>query len=355
MLNKRILWWGRHGNYGPDYPRNRTIQSKMRELGCEIIEFQPKVSQLADLEALTKGFKDIDLVWVPCFRQRDLKSAVRWSKSRSIPVVFDPLISAYDKRVFEKNKFPVDSLRAKRLLQWEQGLFHSADVVIADTQAHADYFTHEFKLPQEKLVVIPVSAEESLFKPDVDFSGNATLEFLFFGTFIGLQGSDFIVRSLSEYKGPKIKVTLMGEGPDKALCEELASSIQSVDVEVAFEGWVPIKELPARIQRADACLGIFGEGKKTQRVIPNKVYQALACGKPVITLKSPAYPKGLLVGSSAVVFLDELNSHMFVDLLARLSMGELDVLKEHARPTYDRYFSNEVVAQQLITIFNALT
>ena len=71
----RVLWWGRFGNYGPDYPRNRTLIDCFERLGWEVMTFQPKLSALADLEATLRGLKDISLVWVPCFRQRDVVAA----------------------------------------------------------------------------------------------------------------------------------------------------------------------------------------------------------------------------------------------------------------------------------------
>ena len=47
---KKVLIWGRYGNYGPDYPRNRVIESVLRSLGCEVSRFLPALSATADLE-----------------------------------------------------------------------------------------------------------------------------------------------------------------------------------------------------------------------------------------------------------------------------------------------------------------
>jgi len=53
-------------------------------------------------------------------------------------------------------------------------------------------------------------------------------------------------------------------------------------------GKLPYEELPRLMSASHICLGIFGTTPKAQRVIPNKVFDAIAVARPVVTADTPA-------------------------------------------------------------------
>lgn len=351
---KKILIWGRYGNYGPDYPRNRVIESVLCELGHEVTRFLPRLSFLADWEYVWRGGAKPDLVWVPCFRQRDLPPASRYARRHQIPLVFDPLISAYDKQVHERRKFAPDSSKARRLLAWESRLFQQADWLIADTAGHADYFVDELGVARERLVVIPVGAEEAVFAPQPWPAKpcGSPLELTFFGTFIGLQGVDVLAEAIRSYKGPPVRWRLIGDGPMRESCRALLADL-CIDGDgpgVVFEPWGPLLELPGRLASSDAILGIFGITEKALRVIPNKVYQGLALGRPVITASTSAYPDCLRADENHGLFWALPGDPGSIqDAVNRLQARRADLMTYGllSHQTYEQYFSNALIARQL--------
>lgn len=350
----QILIWGRYGNYGPDYPRNRVIESILCAQGHEVSRFLPRLSWLADWEYPLRGGGVPNLIWVPCFRQRDLAAAARYARRHRIPLVFDPLISAYDKRVNERQKFTATSAKARRLLAWESGLFQQADWLIADTIGHADYFVETFGVSRERVVVVPVGAEEALFTPQPwpAKAHDAPLELTFFGTFIGLQGVDVLAQAILQYEGPPVLWRLIGEGPMRAECEALLASlrVEGQGAGVSFEPWGPLHELPARLASSDAILGIFGSSAKARRVIPNKVYQGLAIGRPVITASTPAYADHMRSSDDSGLFWAMPGDPASIQAAVHRLHSQRDALQgfgQAAQDTYQAYFSNLVIMRAL--------
>lgn len=352
MNAKSILWWGR---FDPDYSRNRILRQALQELGWTLLDFRPWLSRLGDLEARLRVQVRPHLVWVPCFRQRDVLAAARWAQRQRIPLLFDPLISAYDKQVLERGKLIPGSTAAQRLLTWERRCFAQADILLADTQLHADYFRETLQAPATHIQVVPVGAEENLFHPQpLTSATHDIVEVLFYGSFIPLQGPQVIIDAarLTQDR-PDIRWHLVGAGPLRKDCEARAAGLANV----VFEDWIPYPRLAARIHQADILLGIFGSTPKAARVIPNKVYQALACAKPVITQRSAAYPAALSdAQNTGLIWVDANAPEQLAAAVCSLS-DNTDARREQAAAAHRSYqdeFSQAHIRARLADILRGV-
>src|SRR5207244_8123632 len=61
-------------------------------------------------------------------------------------------------------------------------------------------------------------------------------------------------------------------------------------------GEVPLASLPAELAAAALVLGVFGASRKAAMVVPNKVWQAAAAGRPLVTRDGPALREVLRPG-----------------------------------------------------------
>jgi glycosyltransferase involved in cell wall biosynthesis len=343
MIKKTILWWGR---FDPNYSRNRIIRKQLNKLNYEILDFQPLISRLGYIEALLKNFKKTDYVWVPCFRQRDILSASRWCLKKNIKLIIDPLISSWDKQTYEKEK-SLNRRQSNSLKKKESILFNKADIVLADTNLHANLFEKQLNVDKNKIFTLYVGAEEKFFNssPSQKYV-NKKFEILFYGSFLNLHGSKIIIEAAKLFaKNNNVKWTMLGDGPDLKKCKELAQNAPNI----FFEKEIEYTKLASRIKEADLLLGIFGKSNKAGNVIPNKVFQALSCGKTVITRKSNAYPKELLNQKNGIIFIQPDNPKALYNAVLKITEDRKFLRKSNAQAKiiYDTHFSEKIINEQL--------
>jgi glycosyltransferase involved in cell wall biosynthesis len=337
-----VLWWGRSD---PEYSRNQIIVKLLSELGWRIEFFHPVSSLLGRPQAFFQRPKMPQLIWVPCFRQRDMHSAVCWARKWNCPLVFDPLISAYQKEVFEKGKWLPNEKSAEKLRSWEGGLFQQADLVIADTRLHARFFIDTFRLDPDKVRVVYVGADDAVFKP-VDVAARSPIEVLFYGSFLALQGPEIIVDAAMEIKNKEIQWVLLGSGDLKPRLESRAQGLPNI----RFEPWIAYEQLPRRLAQAHILLGIFGTTPKAAMVIPNKVFQSMATGRPLITRLSEAYPKQVR-DSGIIGWVPAGDAHALAAQVSQMAADPHGLVERgrQTRQLYDQYLGLHHIRTQLQT------
>ena len=216
----------------------------------------------------------------------DLPAARRAARGR--PVVFNPLVSLADTLVADRGRFRPGSLAAKALERIDRHAFGSADLVVADTATHARFLGQ--LAGRDDIAVCFVGAEERLFRPGR--RRQEPFRALFVGKLIPLQGVETIIAAARAT--PEISFRIVGSGQLEPMLAEPSPNVDRVP-------WVQYEQLPGELHEAGCALGIFGTSAKAQRVIPNKAFQALACGTPLVTADTPAARELLEDGSSALL------------------------------------------------------
>jgi glycosyltransferase involved in cell wall biosynthesis len=162
-----------------------------------------------------------------------------------------------------------------------------ADLILLDTFSHIEYFAATFGIAKNKFQRILVGTDDSelYFDPTLAAARDFFLVH-FHGGFLPLQGIEFIVGAAKILESENIRFNIIGRGQEYNKIKALAKESNVGNIE--FIEPVPYQRLRQYISAADICLGIFGQSAKTGRVIPNKVYEAAACGKAIVSARGPA-------------------------------------------------------------------
>lgn len=275
------------GIYDPNYGRNRVLIEGFEKNNTEVIKCNDRVPGFRKYLNLAKKYcrldknYDILLVAFPGWPVMWLAKILTRK-----PIIYDAFLSVYESQVEDRKKYSPKSLKAKYywFLDWLSCKL--ADRILLDTDEHIKYFVKTFKIKKDKFIKVLVGTDDGVFFPRRKKKGT---EFLihFHGSFIPLQGIQYIIKAAKKLeKHPGIQFSIIGKGQTYSEIRDLAQKLNVVNVN--FLDYVPYKELPNYIARADICLGIFGDTEKAKRVIPNKVYEAIAMKKPVISADTPA-------------------------------------------------------------------
>jgi len=212
-----------------------------------------------------------------------------FARLRGVPVVWDMFMSLYDTVVNDRRLLAPTSIRARLLRALEASAIAHCDLVFLDTEAHARHVERLFGLPQYLCGAVCVGAELEHFRA-CEAAGprepGAPLRVLFYGQFIPLHGIFTILEAAQRLAHEAVEWTLIGRGQESQAVDEWLratpiAKLRRID-------WVSYTELRRWIEQSDLCLGIFGTSDKAASVIPNKVFQIVAAGRPLATRDSPA-------------------------------------------------------------------
>ena len=336
------------GIYDSNYSRNRILIKGLKQNGVKVIECQSRLKGIKKyFEIIQKHKKikndyDILIVGFPGYQATILAYFLTRKK-----IIFDAFSSIYESAVFDRKKIKEKSFKA--LYYWLLDFFscYLADKVLLDTNEHIKYFVHTFKVNKKKFIRLFVGSDNSVFYPKNQNKTNNDFIVHFHGTFIPLQGVEYILDATKLLKNENIKFNIIGSKIKKLKSSEEYKNVNFIN-NISFE------ELANYIVKADICLGIFGKTKKTKRVIPNKVYECVACKKAVITADTPAIRE--LFNDNDLIFTHVADSKVLATAILNYknNFNKMKYLAENSYNKFTKLTTTFILGKELKKIIKDL-
>jgi glycosyltransferase involved in cell wall biosynthesis len=209
------------------------------------------------------------------------------AKKYNIPVIFRS-IDVLNRLV------PNWFLRAPTRL-FEKKVYENVDKIVAITPMLSDYVIN-LGASKDKVELLFTGVDTNQFNPEIDSKklrkelnlSNDCKVIVFIGTLFEFCGMDRYIEQFPEIlkEFPRTKLIVVGGG---FLHEKLKQLVRDLKLEdsVILTGFQPYEMMPQYINLADICINPFQVNDTTRDIMPGKILQYLACGKPVIATPLP--------------------------------------------------------------------
>ncbi len=172
----------------------------------------------------------------------------------------------------------------------------AADRVISINEGLREY-TIQMGADPDKTEVIRAGVDLDAFNPD-DRKGirtkygiaNDETVLFFMGWLYEFSGLKEVALDLAERQNPKIKLLILGKG-DLWDTLQAIRRVHGLEDQIIMEPWVPYAEVPKYIMAADICILPAYKNEIMMNIVPIKMYEYMAAGKPVLATSLPGLMK----------------------------------------------------------------
>ena len=177
-------------------------------------------------------------------------------------------------------------------------------------------YTIQMGADPDKTEVIRAGVDLEAFNPDDREAIRAKygiqddeIVLFFMGWLYEFSGLKEVAMALAENGDLRIKLLILGKGDLWDTLQEIRRE-HGLEERIIMEPWVPYQEVPKYIMAADICILPAHKNDIMMNIVPIKVYEYMAAGKPVIATSLPGLMKefgetnGVLYAESSDVVLD---------------------------------------------------
>lgn len=273
----------------PWYIRGASLKAALASVGS--ISLSLAMNRSAGIRRYREAIRDLlrirrgsnPHIYILAFRGHEIAWLVR-RLTRGRLLVFDSMMSPYAALAEEgKPGLSITRLLAVLWKPIEGAALTQADAVLTDTRLHSEYLQSQFRIPAEKIIVVPVGAIEPSSVATTAPPEKNALRVLFYGSFLPLHGIDVILDAAERLRDLPLCFDFVG-GTAKDARKLAARMSGAQPARFSYRAWVPFdKLLETDVPAADLCLGgPFGDTPQSRRVITGKTHQFLAAGKATI-------------------------------------------------------------------------
>jgi glycosyltransferase involved in cell wall biosynthesis len=222
-------------------------------------------------------------------------------KRLGIPTFLKTLmVHGFIHEVFNNGRLP----KPHRVVSWSlASLFRSVveGCALADApgEAVADWTRRQYRIPEDRLVVIPNAANTDMFVPGDRLQARRALGLEGFDRLVGYTGIlraernlEVAIQAISSLQKRNVALLIVGSGPLRSTLENLAQDL-GVSDRVIFVGQMHYSRMPAVMRALDVAIDLslislrVGDGSVIPASFSQKLAQYLATGVPVLAWTLP--------------------------------------------------------------------
>lgn len=245
-----------------------------------------------------------------------------------------------------------------RASEWlERFLYRHADRVMVNSPA---YVEHVRARGAKHVELVPNGADPSMFSLSVDgkqFRLANELGDGFIALYAGAHGMSndlgVVLEAAKLLSEKAVRVVLVGDGKEKPALQRRASQLGLGNV--SFVASVSKGEMPEVLAAADACIAILKPLDEYKTTYPNKVFDYMAAGRPVV-LAIDGVIREVVEAAGCGIFVEPGNAGAMANAICRLAQDRQAAREMglRGRKYLEQHFSREQIGEKLIKVLEEL-
>ena len=247
-------------------------------------------------------------------------------------------------------------------------LYRRADRIVVVTPAFQDHLIRFWRVPADKISIVENGVETDLFRPDSavqeppqelmppEIGRDRRFVVCYVGTMGMAHGLETLIAAAEELQTalPNALFLLIGEGAEK---QHIVSLVAARGLgNVRFLSQQPRHRIPSLLSAADLCLVMLKKQDLFRTVVPTKLLEYMACGRPVIVAVD-GQARQIVEDAHAGLFVPPGDSHALAQAIRALAHNpsERCQMGINGRQYILAKLSRERTAQDYLAVLEQLT